>query len=784
MQYDIDELANTIKYAKAELNELEQSGKAFTFGANTEAAQKQIDELSKEEAKLADMNNRLRTSYQSLEERVNSYKDELSKANNEQKKATKSTKNMDKATKSSGISMARMLGTSILFSTVFQAISAVMNGVTEGMNNLAQYSDETNATLSMLMSSLTQLKNAFATAFAPILTAIAPALNYLINLLTAAATAVAQLIAVLTGKDTFVKATKVQQNYAESLENTAGAADEAEGSLASFDKLNVMQEQNGGGSGGGGNALSPDEMFETVPVDNSLTKAIDAVKEKWLELSNLFKKGFTVGIGDLSVLDSIRTSLSDIQSDVKDIFSDSGVQSAFTNWLNTMVYNYGRMAGAFTSVGLTIADNILGGFSKYLSQNKERIKQYLISMFDISSSISTISANFAVAVADIFSVFRSDTAKQITADIISIFTNAFMGITELVGKLFRDVLNLMLTPFTENADAIKEALQNTLGPIQEVLGTIANTVSDVFSEFNTMYDEHLAPLFESFTQGWSEILESLLDGYNTYFAPVLDNLASKFSDVWQGTIQPLLSNVIGLIGDVADLVKAFWENVLQPFINWIAQNILPVISPVIEGIGTLFLNVFDGIGTVINTFLELLRSVIQFITGVFAGDWKNAWEGLKTDFSTIFNKIPDIVKGVINKVLDGVQAMINGAIKGLNALIDGANGLVGNIPGVSDSLIPSIPEINLPRLASGTVIPPRAGEFAAILGDNKRETEVVSPLSTMKQAFKEALREYGGLGTGGDITGYIYLDGTVLGRSTVKFVRQEKKRTGRNPVLV
>lgn len=777
MQYDIDELTNTIKYANGELDELQKAGKAFTFGANTEAAQKDIASLAKEKAKLADMNNRLRTSYQSLEQKVNDYKKGITKAD-------KATGKMNKTSRGTGMSLGKMLATSVLFSFVFQAISAVMNGVTEGMGNLAQYSNETNATLSMLMSSLTQLKNAFATAFSPILTVIAPALNYLINLLTAAATAVAQLIAVLTGKDTFVKATKVQQNYAESLENTAGAADEAEGSLASFDKLNVMQEQNGGGSGGGGNALSPDEMFETVPVDNSLTKAIDAIKAKWLELSDLFKKGFTVGIGDLSVLDSIRASLSDIQSDVKDIFSDSGVQSAFTNWLNTMVYNYGRMAGAFTSVGLTIADNILGGFSKYLAQNKERIKQYLISMFDIASSISTISANFAVTVADIFSVFRSDTAKQITADIINIFANAFMGITELVGKLFRDVLNLMLTPFTENADAIKEALQNTLGPVQEVLGTIANTVANVFSEFNTMYDEHLAPLFESFAQGWSEILESLLDGYNTYFAPVLDNLASKFTDVWQGTIQPLLSNVIGLIGDVADLVKVFWENVLQPFINWIAQNVFPVISPVIEGIGTLFLNVFDGIRTVLNTFLELLRSVIQFITGVFSGDWKSAWEDVKTDFSTIFNSIPDIVKGVINKVLNGVQAMINGAIKGLNALIDGANSLAGNIPGVSDSLIPNISEINLPRLATGTVIPPRAGEFAAILGDNKRETEVVSPLSTMKQAFKEALREYGGLGTGGDITGYIYLDGAELGQSTVKFVRQEKKRTGKNPVLV
>ena len=54
-----------------------------------------------------------------------------------------------------------------------------------------------------------------------------------------------------------------------------------------------------------------------------------------------------------------------------------------------------------------------------------------------------------------------------------------------------------------------------------------------------------------------------------------------------------------------------------------------------------------------------------------------------------------------------------------------------------------VPRGQLPKLASGTVVPPRAGEFAAILGDNKRETEVVSPLSTMKQALLEALMESG-----------------------------------------
>lgn len=74
----------------------------------------------------------------------------------------------------------------------------------------------------------------------------------------------------------------------------------------------------------------------------------------------------------------------------------------------------------------------------------------------------------------------------------------------------------------------------------------------------------------------------------------------------------------------------------------------------------------------------------------------------------------------------------------------------------------NVSSVKLPRLATGTVVPRQAGEFAAILGDNHRETEVVSPLSTIKQALAEALREMGnGLG-GGDIHLTIELDGDVV----------------------
>ena len=130
---------------------------------------------------------------------------------------------------------------------------------------------------------------------------------------------------------------------------------------------------------------------------------------------------------------------------------------------------------------------------------------------------------------------------------------------------------------------------------------------------------------------------------------------------------------------------------------------------------------------------------------------------------------------MMNKVIEAVEHLVNdGVINGVNGLINTANLLPGvDIPTFSGQI--SIPKI--PALASGTVIPPSMSEFIAKLGDNKQETEIVSPLSTMKQALQEALAESN---FGGDITVNLTVDGRVLAQTIVKQNEIYKKSTGRN----
>src|SRR5699024_10190837 len=139
-------------------------------------------------------------------------------------KVAKSLTNTAKASNKASFGIGKMLGTSILFSFVFQAINAALTALKDGFTNLAQYSSTTNNNISMLWSSMERLKNSQATAFAPRLDVVAPILSKFIDMLSTPASYVSMFFSFLQGKDTYTRAVAVQKDYAASLQDTASAA--------------------------------------------------------------------------------------------------------------------------------------------------------------------------------------------------------------------------------------------------------------------------------------------------------------------------------------------------------------------------------------------------------------------------------------------------------------------------------------------------------------------------------------------------------------------------------
>lgn len=796
MEYDIERLSRQLDEANERKKQLVSSGKAFTLGKDTDKFSQMSVRYEKESQKLANTSAILGTTFAKVEDELNKYKERLRGIDNSQKKAQKSGKKFNNELRSTGknakkaqYSIGRMLATSILFSTVFRAISMVTAGLKEGMDNLAQYSDDTNQALSILMSALTQLKNAFATAFSPLIEFVAPALAQFINLLSQAVTWTAQLLAALTGKDTFVKAVKVQQDYADSLDKTKDeteeAADATEKSLAPFDQLIQLTHKK---KDKDKNELKPEDMFKTEVVSNEIKAQVDAIKDtmdsiksRLLEMKDIFASGFWEGLGDYKpILNEISKDFQSIKDHLKSIFTDAEVMESANRMVNAFVDMAGKMAGAMVSVGLTIAANLIGGFESYLSNNTERIKEWLITVFDVTSEIYTLWGDFFVAFADVFSVFASQTAQDITGLIIQIFSDLFMGFTELVAKFTRDITDLFLSPFIENKDRIKTAIENTLNPIKTIIEGIASVVRNVVDGVIALYDTHIHPLIMTLKDEVSNFLGILLDGYNSYIAPVLDKVAQKFKEVMEGKVGDAINSALRFIGKLVDSVQMWWEQVLFPIINWIAEKMFPLISPALEAIGTVVMDVLGTIADVIGSIFDVLSGLIDFITGVFTGNWEAAWQGVKDIFAGIWDGIVSVIEGavkIIEGIIDGIKGTIDAVFGTDFSDSDSISGRTRRYESYPASVYAAVP-YKMPRLATGTVVPPRAGEFAAILGDNKRETEVVSPLSTMKQALKEAISE-SGFGAGErDINIELILDGQRFARAVYKANNQEKQRVG------
>lgn len=254
--------------------------------------------------------------------------------------------------------------------SLFALVNRLRSVLTEGMNNLAQYSDSTNGSLSMLMSSLTQLKNALATAFAPILNAAAPMLNLLIQKVTAAVTALGQLFASLTGQSGFVAAKRVNQDYAKSLNSNADSAKKAnkenkklQNTLFGFDQINKLNDNsdsddNADTSTGGG--LTPADMFESVPLDSKITDFAKKLKDAWKN-ADFTEIGQIVGTKLNDALN--RIPWGPIQNTSRKVGKSIG----------TFISGFVEIPDLGTNIGKTIAEAVntgVGGINAFLDNTR------------------------------------------------------------------------------------------------------------------------------------------------------------------------------------------------------------------------------------------------------------------------------------------------------------------------------------------------------------------------------------------------------------------------------
>lgn len=579
-------------------------------------------------------------------------------------------------------------------------------------------------------------------------------------------------------------ATEAQEGLTDATNKTNKAAKDA---VAPFDKINVLQQDTTDSATTklGDTEATTKATEEGTKANSKLSEAMSAVIKKAKELKDIFTAGFFDGLGDYEPrLSKLIGSFDSIKESLRNIFTDGEVLRAFDELLNTLAYSFGQIVGSFASIGLSIATNIVSGIAQYLASSEDVIKQYLINMFNITGEIASLLGEMTSTIAYIFEAFASEEGISVTENLIGIFASAFMGITELALKLVRDLLNIIIQPFVENKEMLREVLTDFFGVIGEILGTIRDAFDSTFAKISEIYDKHLKPFFDSIADGLSKLMSLFLEVWQQYIQPILDNIASKFDDTFKNHIQPLIDTFLELLGTVIDILKLFWEKALIPFFEYIVNTVIPTLAPIFDWVVDAFFEVVNFISDALKGILKIIKGLLEFVVGVFAGEWEMAWNGI----CDIFIGVGDIIIAVINGILGAVELLVNGIIAGINAMINALNSINIDIPswvpligGNTFGLnIPNLPKVSIPRipaLAEGAVIQPNQ-EFLAILGDQTSGVNIETPLSTMVDAFKTALNGMNVGGNNGPTTVVLELDGKVAARGLIPYTNAETSRVG------
>ena len=460
-------------------------------------------------------------------------------------------------------------------------------------------------------------------------------------------------------------------------------------SLVDTDALSALSDSSTLGNINGLNdatASENEELSKMEKVLENIKQKMQPVIERGKELAGVFKDGFFSGLGS-DAGDRIKGIVEDVKSigdQLKGIFTDSEVLNSANTYADKVAEALGKITGSVASIGITIAENLVGGIESFLSDNSERIKGFISEMFTIKGDVAEMWGNFAQSVARIFSAFGGQNGKRLTGNIIGIFSNAFMSVTLLAEKLWRDIVNVFTKPITMNTEGIRQALDDVLGFAADVTDTIEQMVQFIGDKANAVYDEHTKPMFDSIAEGLGQLVAKVLEVWDSKIKPMLDEWGAAFQELWEAHMKPMFDKLGDALGALFDALKVLWENILQPLISFIITDIIGNMLPVLNDLFQTTIAVIGDIFDALSGLFDIIKGVLDFVVGVFTGDWERAWDGV----CEVFQGFGEVGKAVIDAVLDLIGGLLDGVIdffaglgsaiaSGISNIIEWGKGILG-----------------------------------------------------------------------------------------------------------
>ena len=350
--------------------------------------------------------------------------------------------------------------------------------------------------------------------------------------------------------------------------------------------------------------------------------------------------------------------------------------------------------------------------------------------------------------------------------------------------------------------ALTEKILEFIKPITDALGRLFKPIKKSFDEIDWGgMKEEVSSWLSSFSSTRIDAIAKGIDSIRVSF----ETLKEPLQDFWNNTLKPIVEDFGGWIIDIVKKIGESFDYFSEKLVEYkdeiemvidgisvIIQTIWAIISPIID-------SAVKGIGNVLKTTIDFIFSIIQALGNFFAF-FGNIFNAIKSLFQgnlddalmyakkalanlvNIFVGVANAIISVINNLWSLIFDAFKGTVNAIGGLIEKIGSWIGfdwNLQwGAQAPLIPLIPKY-VPKLAQGTVVPPNK-EFMAVLGDNKREHEIVSPLSTMKQAVAEVLAQ---ANIGGGFNGRIEVPVIIDGREVARAVREAENTFGTQTVF-
>lgn len=581
--------------------------------------------------------------------------------------------------------------------SLYALFSKLRNALVDGFKNLAKKNSETNANLSELSGGLQQLKNSLATAFSPILNTITPALSTLINYLVQACNVVGQFFAALTGQKTYTTASKVQKDYAASLDKTgdsaANAADKVKKSLMGFDEINKLDDDSKSSSGG--SSGSDGGSFEENEVTNKYANFAQMIKDAWAnadftEIGKIAGQKLNAALANIP-WDDIKNTCNKIAKSVATFLNGfmegtdwSLVGKTIAEGVNTAVGTASTFVTNFDwsklgkSIGQTVDSAIKNiDWSLIGKTFSDTVKGWLTTFCEAVESIDWNNVGQSV-VKMLVAIDWAGILQKVSKAILEVAKSGVDFAVGIVMELLKDV------PKAIN-DWIKKKKDECGGNlIRGIFEGIKNALKDV----NNWFVEHV---FKPITSAFKEAFG-------------INSPSTEFATLGKFCIEGLFKGIAEIPGNIAEICKKIWNGFKE---GW------------------------DKLG---KKTLEVGAAIKDGATGL--------WNGLQKSWGNAKNKALSVTATVKTKA----KTLANTVKTGWNKLKERSK-KVGLVAYVSNSISSLANSVQNAWGASRTV--PLHVQIANMNEIQQKVQDIVDPLRKVRVTYNPTQKATGGLYSGG-----------------------------------